>query len=115
MVAEAELLNFAQRAGADHKKVIAAIRGGAAQCWTLDNKPQRLFAGNREPGFKSRLQAKDLNIVMETAHDYQAVLPGTALNAQFFNAMVAMGSGDLDNSAVIQIIEKLNDEKLSTE
>ena len=115
MVAEAELLIFAQRAGADPQKVIAAIRGGAAQCWTLDNKPQRLFAGNREPGFKSRLQAKDLNIVMETAHDYQAVLPGTALNAQFFNAMVAMGNGDLDNSAVIQIIEKLNDEKLSTE
>ena len=114
MVAEAELMLFAQKSGVDVAKVIEAIRGGAAQCWTLDNKPQRLLAGNRTPGFKSRLQAKDLNIVMETARKYEAVLPGTAINAQFFNAMVAAGSGDLDNSAVIQIIEGLNSEVLQT-
>ncbi len=63
MVAMGELLIFAQKAGADPKKVIEAIRGGAAQCWTLDVKPQRLFAGNRQPGFKAYMQAKDLNIV----------------------------------------------------
>ena len=46
----AELLIFAQKAGADPMKVIEAIRGGAAQCWTLDVKPPRLFSGNRQPG-----------------------------------------------------------------
>ena len=114
MVAEAELMLFAQKSGVDVSRVIEAIRGGAAQCWTLDNKPQRLLAGNRTPGFKSRLQAKDLNIVMETARKYEAVLPGTAINAQLFNAMVAAGNGDLDNSAVIHIIEGLNSEVLET-
>lgn len=114
MVAEAELLIFAQKAGADAEKVIEAIRGGAAQCWTLDNKPQRLFAGNRTPGFKSSLQAKDLNIVIETAREFKMSLPGTALNSQLFNGMVASGNGDLDNSAVIQMIELLNDEELMT-
>lgn len=114
MVAEAELLIFAQKAGADLEKVIEAIRGGAAQCWTLDNKPQRLFAGNRTPGFKSSLQAKDLNIVIETAREFKMSLPGTALNSQLFNGMVASGNGDLDNSAVIQMIELLNDEELMT-
>lgn len=115
MVAEAELMLFAQKSGVDVAKVIEAIKSGAAQCWTLDVKPQRLLAGNRTPGFKSSLQAKDLNIVMETARDYEAVLPGTALNTQLFNAMVTTGSGDLDNSAVIQIIEGLNNEVLKTE
>ncbi len=114
MVAEAELLIFAQKAGADPQKVIEAIRGGAAQCWTLDNKPQRLFAGNRTPGFKARLQAKDLNIVMETAREYLAIMPGAALHAQLFNAVVAAGSGDLDNSAVIEVIETLNNAELDT-
>ena len=114
MVAEAELLIFAQKAGADPQKVIEAIRGGAAQCWTLDNKPQRLFAGNRTPGFKARLQAKDLNIVMETAREYLAIVPGAALHAQLFNAVVAAGGGDLDNSAVIEVIEALNNEELET-
>ena len=115
MVAEAELMIFAQKSGVDVAKVIEAIKAGAAQCWTLDVKPQRLLAGIRTPGFKSSLQAKDLNIVMETAHDYETILPGTAINAQLFNAMVAAGAGDLDNSAVIQIIEGLNNELLETE
>jgi len=115
MVAEAELMLFAQKSGVDVAKVIEAIKSGAAQCWTLDVKSQRLLTGNRTPGFKSSLQAKDLNIVMDTARDYEAVLPGTALNTQLFNAMVTTGSGDLDNSAVIQILEGLNSEELKTE
>ena len=114
MVAEAELMLFAQKSGVDVAKVIEAIKGGAAQCWTLDVKPQRLLSGNRAPGFKSSLQAKDLNIVMETAREYQAVLPGTALNSQLFNGMVAQGKGDLDNSAVIHMLELLNDTNLKT-
>ena len=67
MVAMGELLIFAKKAGADPQKVVEAIRGGAAQCWTLDVKPPRLFAGNRNPGFKAHMQAKDLAIIMETA------------------------------------------------
>ena len=114
MVAEAELMIFAQKAGADPVKVIEAIKGGAAQCWTLDVKPQRLFAGNRTPGFKASLQAKDLAIVMETAQQSLMSLPGTAVSAQLFNALCAMGEGNLDNSAVIRVIELLNNEALQT-
>jgi len=107
MVAMGELLIFAQKAGADPQKVVEAIRGGAAQCWTLDVKPPRLFAGNRNPGFKARMQAKDLNIVQEEARAYGIPLPSSAVDAQLFNALVQNGLGNLDNSAVIEIIEKL--------
>jgi 2-hydroxy-3-oxopropionate reductase len=113
MIAMGELLIFAQKAGADPRKVVDAIRGGSAQCWALDNKPQRLFSGNRTPGFKSKMQAKDLNIVLETAREFEIPLPSAALNSQIFNAMVASGLGDLDNSAVIAIIEQLAGEKLA--
>ena len=107
MVAMAELLVFAQKAGADPQKVVNAIRGGAAQCWTLDIKPPRLFQGNRNPGFKAKMQAKDLAIVIETARQYGVPLPATAVNAQLFEAMLALGMGELDNSAVIGVIEAL--------
>lgn len=107
MVAMGELLIFAQKSGADPKKVIEAIKGGAAQCWTLDVKPQRLFAGNRRPGFKARMQAKDLNIVIESAREFGAPLPSTAIATQLFNAMVEQGFGDLDNSAVVVMMEIL--------
>lgn len=107
MVAMGELLVFCQKAGADPKKVIDAIKGGAAQCWTLDVKPPRLFAGNRAPGFKAKMQAKDLAIIMDSARQYGVPLPATAVNAQLFNAMLEMGMGELDNSAVVGVLEKL--------
>jgi 2-hydroxy-3-oxopropionate reductase len=107
MVALGELLIFARKAGADPQKVVEAIKGGAAQCWTLDMKPPRLFAGNRAPGFKAHMQAKDLNIVLETARQYGIPLPSAATDAQLFNAMLQMGMAELDNSAVIGVIEAL--------
>jgi 2-hydroxy-3-oxopropionate reductase len=107
MVAMGELLVFSQKAGVDPQKVVEAIKGGAAQCWSLDVKPPRLFAGNRGPGFKAYMQAKDLNIVLETAREYGVPLPSTAENAQLFNAMLQMGLGELDNSAVVAVIEML--------
>ncbi len=112
MVAMGELLILAKKAGADPKKVVEAIQGGAAQCWTLDIKPQRLFEGNRSPGFKASMQAKDLSIVMETAKQYGVVCPGTAVSNQLFNSMLANGMSDLDNSGVIGIIEALNNANL---
>jgi 2-hydroxy-3-oxopropionate reductase len=107
MVAMGELLVFARKAGADPQKVVEAIRGGAAQCWTLDVKPPRLFTGNRNPGFKAHMQAKDLNIILETARQYGIPLPSAAVDAQLFNAMLELGMGDLDNSAVLGVLEML--------
>jgi 2-hydroxy-3-oxopropionate reductase len=107
MVAMGELLIFSQKAGVDPQKVVEAIKGGAAQCWTLDVKPARLFAGNRTPGFKAHMQAKDLNIILETAREYGIPLPSAAVDAQLYNAMLQNGMGELDNSAVIGMIEQL--------
>ncbi len=115
MVAMGELLIFAQKAGADPQKVVQAIKGGAAQCWALDVKPPRLFAGNRQPGFKSYMQAKDMSIVMETARQYGVPLPATAVTTQLFNAMQALGMSELDNSAVVGVIEQLAGEILKKE
>jgi 2-hydroxy-3-oxopropionate reductase len=112
MVAMGELLIFAQKAGADPEKVVEAIRGGAAQCWTLDVKPGRLFAGNRKPGFKAYMQAKDLGIVLDTARQYGVPLPSVAVHAQLFSAMLEMGMAELDNSALVGVIETLAGVKL---
>lgn len=108
MVAMGELLILAQKSGADPRKVIEAIRGGAAGCWTLENKPSRLFEGHREPGFKAHMQAKDLGIVMDTAREYGVPLLAAGVHAQLYQAMLEMGMGDLDNSAVLGVIEALS-------
>jgi len=114
MVAMGELLIFSQKAGVDPRKVVEAIKGGAAQCWTLDVKPPRLFAGDRTPGFKSRMMAKDLNIILETAREYGIPLPSAALDAQLYAAMLQNDMGELDNSAVIAMFEALAGVELKT-
>lgn len=107
MVAMGELLILAQKSGVDPRKVIDAIRGGAAQCWALDVKPQRLFVGERGPGFKAYMMHKDLGIVMDSARTYGAPMPGTAVNMQLFEAMLQMGMRELDNSAVLGVLEQM--------
>ena len=105
MVAMGELLVFSKKAGVDPKKVVEAIKGGAAQCWTLDVKPPRLFDGNRNPGFKAHMQLKDLKIILDTAQEYDIPVSGTAENTKLFQEMIDSGMGELDNSAVVGVIE----------
>lgn len=107
MVAMGEMLVFSKKCGVDPAKVIDAVKGGAAQCWTLDVKPQRLFEGNREPGFKASMQSKDLGIIMDSAKEYGIPLPTTSVNAQLFQSMVQTGLGGKDNSAVVAVLESM--------
>ena len=107
MVAMGELLVFAKKAGVDPKKVVDAIKGGAAQCWTLDVKPPRLFDGNRSPGFKAHMQLKDMGIVLDTAKEYGIPVSSAEEHTKFFKMMIEQGMGELDNSAVVGVIEKL--------
>lgn len=113
MTAMGELLIFSQKAGVDPRKVVNAIKGGAAQCWALDVKPSRLFSGNRNPGFKAYMQAKDMSIVLDTAREYGVPLPSTAVNTQLFESMLEMNMAELDNSAVIGVIEALAGTRLT--
>jgi 2-hydroxy-3-oxopropionate reductase len=115
MVAMGELILLAQKSGVDPRRVVEAIRGGAAQCWTLDVKPDRLFAGNRQPGFKAHMMYKDLGIVLDTARAYGMPLPATAITMQLFEAMLQIGMRDLDNSGVIGVLEVMAGEQLIEE
>ncbi|MGB1286907.1 MAG: NAD(P)-dependent oxidoreductase, partial [Aggregatilineales bacterium] len=107
MVAMAEALVLVQKSGVDPKIVVEAISRGAAQCWALDNKPEKLLKRDLSPGFKAHMQAKDLKIVVDTGRTYGSPLPLTATTHQLYEAMLAMGNQDLDNSAVITVLETL--------
>jgi len=107
MVAMGELLVFSKKAGVDPRKVVDAIKTGAAQCWSLDVKPPRLFEGNRSPGFKAYMQLKDMRIILDTAMELDIPISGTVANTHIFQQMIDMGMGELDNSAVVGVIEEL--------
>jgi 2-hydroxy-3-oxopropionate reductase len=60
------------------------------------------------------MMAKDLNIILETAREYGIPLPSAALDAQLYAAMLQNDMGDLDNSAVIAMLESLAGVELKT-
>ena len=107
MAGMAEALVLVQKSGVEPERVVQAISRGAAQCWALDNKPARIFRRELGPGFKAYMQHKDLNIVLDTGNAYGVPLPVTATIQQLYRAMLAAGNGELDNSAVITVLEAL--------
>lgn len=110
VLAVAEALNFARQAGADPARVREALLGGFAGSRILENHGQRMLDRNFKPGFKSWMHQKDLNIVMQTAHELGLMLPTAAVTAQLFNAMVGSGLGEEDSIAVLKLLERLSGE-----
>ncbi|WP_415034191.1 NAD(P)-dependent oxidoreductase [Azonexus sp.] len=108
VVAVAEAFNFAQQNGVDPARVREALLGGFAFSKILENHGQRMIARNFTPGFKSWMHAKDLHIVMQTAHELQVGLPGAAVAEQLFAAALAQGLGEADSVAVLQVLEQLS-------
>jgi len=106
-VGMAEAFVLGAKAGVDPAIILQVLSGGYAQTRVMDVRGPRLVKGDFEPGFKSKFHYKDLNIIMETAKDLNVPLPATAVAHALFTAMLASGRGDLDHSAVINIIEDL--------
>ena len=103
----AEAFVLGAKAGVDPAIILKVLSGGYAQTRAMDARGPRLIKGDFEPGFKSKFHYKDLNIVMETAQQLNVPLPATAVAHELFTALLASGGGDLDHSAVINVLEDL--------
>ncbi len=86
--------------GADAVLLVPAVvnpQTSYRDAWTRSQKQIRELIPN----------AKDLGIILDTARQYGIPLPTTSVNAQLFNAMLQIGMAELDNSAVIGVLETL--------
>jgi 2-hydroxy-3-oxopropionate reductase len=108
VAAVAEALNFARKAGVDPGPVRQALLGGFASSRILENHGGRMLQRDFKPGFKSWMHQKDLRIVLESAHDLGLALPGAAVTAQMFNAMVGSGLGEEDSVAMLKLLERMS-------
>ncbi|MPN41089.1 2-hydroxy-3-oxopropionate reductase [bioreactor metagenome] len=108
VLAVAEALAFAAKNGVDGGKVREALLGGFAYSRILENHGQRMLDRNFKPGFKSWMHQKDMNIVMQCAHERGIASPAAAVAAQMFNAMVGAGLGEADSVAMLKLLEGLS-------
>lgn len=96
----AEGVHFAQKAGLDLERVLAAVGQGAAQSWQMDNRARTMGDGRYDFGFAVDWMRKDLRIALQAARERGARLPVTALVDQFYAEVQAMGGGRWDTSSL---------------
>lgn len=106
MIANAEGLVFARRAGADLDKVRAVLASATASNYLLEQwLPKTWLAGRFDAGFALDLLRKDLAAALDAARADDYPMPATALAYQLYTTRSAMGDGALDYSAVAKSYE----------
>lgn len=106
MVANAEGLAFAQRAGADLARVREVLASATASNYLLEQwLPKTWLAGRFDGGFATDLLRKDLAAALDAARADDYPMPATALAYQLYTTRSAMGDGALDYSAVAKSYE----------
>lgn len=105
----AEALHFADKAGLDAEKVIAAISGGAAQSWQMENRWKTMTEGKFDFGFAVDWMRKDLRITLDAARENGASLPLTAQVDQYYADVQAMGGNRWDTSSLIARLNRKPD------
>ena len=99
-----EGLMLGAKAGLDMEKLLSVVSPGAAGSNLAPKMLQRDF----EPGFKVKLQQKDLRLALAAAEELKLPLPGAGLVQQLFRAVEAAGMGKKGTQALIIALEKLS-------
>jgi 2-hydroxy-3-oxopropionate reductase len=102
-VAEAYVL--AKASGVDPARVLDALQGGLAGSVILERYGRRMLEGDFTPGGRSWMHAKDARIVLAAAREAGITLPGFEPVAAAFDTLVANGSGDMDHSALVTLLD----------
>jgi 3-hydroxyisobutyrate dehydrogenase len=102
----AEGMVLAMKSGLDAEKVAAALAGGAAGSWVLNNRSGRMIDNEYPLGFRIALHLKDVTIALALAKEVGAALPVTAMASQIESGLVARGYGDDDNSALARAVRE---------
>jgi 3-hydroxyisobutyrate dehydrogenase len=105
MIGVCESLLYARRAGLDCASMIAAIRPGAAGCWTLDNLAPRIIEQDFSSGFMVDHFIKDLSIAVNESITMKLDLPGLVLAKQLYEKVHNMGHGKSATQALLLALD----------
>jgi len=108
MLAVAEAMALAKKAGIDMDKLFTVLSTGAANSFTVQYYMPKMMKGDYEPGFRAAHLKKDLRYALETANKLGVPLPGTALTLELYNALVTKGLGDKGTQALLKLYYELS-------
>jgi 2-hydroxy-3-oxopropionate reductase len=103
--AAAEAARLAAASGVDFARVRSAMLGGSAGSRVLDVFGGRMAARDHVAGVEARLHHKDYALLLDEATRIGAPLPISAAVCQQLNALMGMGWGKDDTSALLRALE----------
>lgn len=104
----AEGLVLAQKAGVDLNVLLDVLKAGGAYSRVMDIKGDKMVDSDFQPQARLSQHLKDVDLILELGARTATPLPTTALHAQLLRTGVAMGLGNEDNSAVIDVLRKMS-------
>jgi 3-hydroxyisobutyrate dehydrogenase-like beta-hydroxyacid dehydrogenase len=106
--AVAEALILVERGGADPAKVREALLGGFADSTVFRQHGERMVEGNFVPGGPAKYQVKDTGTALALAGSLGLTLPVATEVDRIFRGLVEHDGADLDHSAAILELRRLN-------
>jgi 4-hydroxybutyrate dehydrogenase/sulfolactaldehyde 3-reductase len=101
----AEALALTKRFGLDLATTLEVIHGTTATNGQLKvNWPNKVLAGDTEPGFTIDLAHKDLSLIVQAANASRVPVPVAAAAREAFSTARARGHGSQDFSAMVDVL-----------
>ncbi len=107
-LAAAEALVLAEKAGLDLPMVLRAVSDGAGSSRMFELRGPLMARGNySEPGMRTRVFAKDIEIIEACAAGLRSPTPLFSLASTFYRAALAQGRGRDDTACVHAVLRQL--------
>lgn len=99
----AEAFALAQKAGIELPRLLDAIRGGAAGSPVLEMKGSKMIHRDYTASSRALIHLKDQHNAQELARSLGASIPACDLSTSLLEQLVAMGRGNEDVAAVVDL------------
>lgn len=106
--AVSEALLLAAKGGADPAAVREALMGGFAGSRILELHGQRMIDRNFAPGAPSRIQLKDMRMILDEARAEGLTLPLAQQTHNEYQSLIANGHSEADHSGLLLELEHMN-------
>ena len=99
----AEGLAMAERCGIAPAAALAVLKATPAYSAAMDTKGPKMVARDFSPQARLSQHLKDVRLIRELASRVGATTPLSAIHAELLSRAVALGLGDADNSAILEV------------
>ena len=104
----AEGLVYAETNGVSREDALQVLLNSPAYSRTMDAKGPKMVKGEFTPEARLSQHIKDVRLILAEAERGNALLPLSTIHLELLEQAEAAGLGELDNSAIIRVIEDRN-------